>query len=247
MRTVTIPRSRVFHGPLAVVNRSHPLRGDIPADLAAPDDRYPDILMERRAARLLSACIRHVGGDQEIRPVSGWRSREEQQSIWDMTLAEEGTAFTRKYVAVPGCSEHQSGLAIDLGRAAKHIDFIRPAFPYDGVCGAFRRAAAGYGFVERYQKGTEEITGIAAEPWHFRYVGVPHARLMEENGLCLEEYVPFLRQGPRLCRLADGRAAQVFYVPCAGEETVLELPEGCCQVSGDNEGGFVVTLWRWRP
>ena len=46
MRTVTIPRSRVFHGPLAVVNRSHPLRGDIPTDLAAPDDRYPDILME---------------------------------------------------------------------------------------------------------------------------------------------------------------------------------------------------------
>ena len=44
MRTVTIPRSRVFHGPLAVVNRSHPLRGDIPTDLAAPDDRYPDIL-----------------------------------------------------------------------------------------------------------------------------------------------------------------------------------------------------------
>mgnify|MGYP000076158069 CR=1 FL=1 len=51
MRTVTIPRSRVFHGPLAVVNRSHPLRGDIPTDLAAPDDRYPDTLMERRAAR----------------------------------------------------------------------------------------------------------------------------------------------------------------------------------------------------
>ena len=147
MRTVTIPRSRVFHGPLAVVNRSHPLRGDIPTDLAG----------------------------QEIRPVSGWRSREEQQSIWDMALAEEGAAFTRKYVALPGCSEHQSGLAIDLGRACEPVDPICPDFPYDGVFGAFRRAAADYGFIERYQSGKEHLTGIAAEPWHFRYVGVPHA------------------------------------------------------------------------
>ena len=183
MRTVTIPRSRVFHGPLAVVNRSHPLRGDIPTDLAAPDDRYPDILMERRAARLLSACIRHVGGGQEIRPVSGWRSREEQQSIWDMALAEEGAAFTRKYVALPGCSEHQSGLAIDLGRACEPVDPICPDFPYDGVFGAFRRAAADYGFIERYQSGKEHLTGIAAEPWHFRYVGVPHARILVSHGL----------------------------------------------------------------
>ena len=197
MRTVTIPRSRVFHGPLAVVNRSHPLRGDIPTDLAAPDDRYPDTLMERRAARLLSACIRHVGGGQEIRPVSGWRSREEQQSIWDMALAEEGAAFTRKYVALPGCSEHQSGLAIDLGRACEPVDPICPDFPYDGVFGAFRRAAADYGFIERYQSGKEHLTGIAAEPWHFRYVGVPHARILVSHGLCLEEYPDFLREGGR--------------------------------------------------
>ena len=188
MRTVTIPRSRVFHGPLAVVNRSHPLRGDIPTDLAAPDDRYPDTLMERRAARLLSACIRHVGGGQEIRPVSGWRSREEQQSIWDMALAEEGAAFTRKYVALPGCSEHQSGLAIDLGLRGEEVDFIRPEFPYEGICQAFRARMARYGFIQRYPAGKERVTGIAHEPWHFRYVGTPHAQLMTERDLTLEEY-----------------------------------------------------------
>ena len=93
-------------------------------------------------------------------------------------MAESGLAFTHKYVAYPGCSEHQTGLAIDLGKAAGHIDFIRPAFPYDGTCGAFRRAAAAYGFIERYQKGKESLTGIAREPWHFRYVGLPHAAIM---------------------------------------------------------------------
>ena len=243
MRTVCLPGARVFTGPLVLVNRQHPLRCGTGDTLTAVDDRHPEIRLDRQAARLLSACIQKVGGGAEIVPVSGWRSQAEQQQIWDDTLSESGPDFTRKYVAYPGCSEHQTGLAIDLGRAAGYIDFIRPAFPYDGTCGAFRRAAASYGFIERYRRGKESLTGIAPEPWHFRYVGVPHARLMEENDLCLEEYSGFLRQRPRSCPLPDGRLAQVFYVPCAGEVTELQLPDGCCQISGDNVGGFIVTAW----
>ena len=228
---------------LLLVNATHPLRGFAGPDPVCVDARWPQVKLERRAAALLNACIRAVGGEAVIVPVSGWRSQAEQQQIWDDTLSESGPDFTRKYVAYPGCSEHQTGLAIDLGRAAGHIDFIRPAFPYDGTCGAFRRAAASYGFIERYRRGKESLTGIAPEPWHFRYVGAPHARLMEENGLCLEEYTDFLRERPRSCPLPDGRLAQVFYVPCAGEETEIQLPDGCCQISGDNVGGFVVTAW----
>ena len=108
---------------------------------------------------------------------------------------------------------------------------------------AFRQAAADYGFIQRYRREKDDLTGIAEEPWHFRYVGAPHARLMEENGLCLEEYPEFLRERPRSCPLPDGRLAQVFYVPCAGEETEIQLPDGCCQISGDNAGGFIVTAW----
>src|SRR5699024_8086208 len=148
-----------------------------------------------------SACIRQAGGVREIVPVSGWRSQDEQQRIWDDTLEESGPEFTCKYVAYPGCSEHQTGLAIDLGMVAGKIDFIRPAFPHDGACGAFRRLAAQYGFIERYRREKESLTGIAEEPWHFRYVGAPHAQLMESHGLCLEEYTALLRQGPRSCPL----------------------------------------------
>ena len=243
MRTVSLPREKVFTGPLVLVNRQHPLKTAVGNTLTAVDSRHPEILLDRQAARLLAACIQKVGGGAEIVPVSGWRSQTEQQHIWDDTLAESGADFTRKYVAYHGCSEHQTGLAIDLGKAAGHIDFIRPAFPYDGICGAFRRAAAAYGFIERYQRSKESLTGIAREPWHFRYVGAPHAQLMQQNGLCLEEYTDFLREGPRSCPLPDGRLAQVFYVPCAGEETEIQLPDGCCQISGDNVGGFVVTAW----
>ena len=88
---------------------------------------------DERAARLLAACIQAAGGAREIVPVSGWRSQAEQQAIWEDTLQRRGEAFTRQYVAVPGCSEHQTGLAIDLGRAAREIDFIRPDFPATGA------------------------------------------------------------------------------------------------------------------
>ena len=243
MRTVVLKAAQSRTGPLILVNRQHPLAAPSAGALTAVDSRRPEILLDRQAARLLAACLQRIGGTAEIVPVSGWRSQDEQQRIWDDTLAESGADFTRKYVAYPGCSEHQTGLAIDLGQAAEKIDFIRPAFPYDGICGAFRQAAADYGFIERYQPGKESLTGIAPEPWHFRYVGVPHARLMVENGLCLEEYVTFLRRQSRTCGLPGGQRALVFHVPCAGEETELQLPEGCCQISGDNAGGFIVTVW----
>ena len=97
--------------------------------------------------------------------------------------------------------------------------------------------------IQRYGREKEAVTHIAEEPWHFRYVGVPHALLMEQNRLCLEEYVPFLQSGVKICRLSNGRTARVSWLPCPGEEIQTEVPEGCWQVSGDNQGGFILTLW----
>ena len=180
-------------------------------------------------------------------PVSGWRSQAQQQAIWDDTLKTEGEVFTRQYVALPGCSEHQTGLAMDLALAAPEIDFIRPHFPQDGVCGLFRQLAARYGFVQRYRRHKEPLTGIAEEPWHFRYVGVPHARLMEENDLCLEEYRDFVRGNRPVCRLENGQTAQVTYLLCPQEPWDIPLPDGRCQISGDNVAGFFLTVWRDIP
>lgn len=66
-----------------------------------------------------------------------------------MHLQENGTEFTAKFVAMPGHSEHQTGLAIDLGLRQPDIDFIRPAFPYEGICQKFRELAPAFGFIER--------------------------------------------------------------------------------------------------
>ena len=243
MRTLKLRREHTAMGPLILVNPTHPLRPQPGPELVPADPHRPGVLLERRCARLLRACVQAVGGGGGIVPVSGWRSQAEQQAIWDDTMEREGEDFTRKYVALPGCSEHQTGLAIDLGEAAGEIDFIRPRFPEDGVCGAFRRAAAGYGFIQRYRREKEAVTTIAEEPWPFRYVGAPHAALMEENGLCLEEYRDFVAEKPRRCALAGGRAATVSWLPCPAEGLELPEPEGCWQISGDNAGGFFLTVW----
>ena len=175
-------------GALLLVNAAHAIQTSAAPDLVCVDPRWPEILLERRAAGLLNACIRAVGGEHTIVPVSGWRSREEQQAIWDDTLVKEGEVFTRQYVALPGCSEHQTGLAIDLGLASEEIDFIRPNFPYSGVCGSFRKLAADYGFILRYPPRKTEITGYAWEPWHIRYVTRSLALYLTLTGLTLEEF-----------------------------------------------------------
>ena len=244
MRTLKLRREQTARGPLILVNAAHPIADGPNPELAPADPRRPEILLERQAARLLDACVRAAGGWQAIVPVSGWRSLQEQRFIWADTWEKEGEDFTRKYVALPRCSEHQTGLAIDLGERAEHIDFIRPHSPEDGPCGQFGRLAADYGFLRRYRREKEAVTGIAEEPWHFRYVGAPHARLMEDNGLCLEEYGDFLRAGPRACTLSNGRRVTVSYLPCPREGTQLDLPDDACfQISGHNDGGFILTRW----
>ncbi len=237
-------RGGIHNGLLILVNAEHSIQ-HMERPALAPAVPGSDILLDTRAAAMLSGLISRIGAAGEIVPVSGWRSEAEQREIWDGSMSESGEEFTRKYVALPGCSEHQTGLAIDLALRADNIDFIRPEFPYDGVCGRFRALAADYGFVERYQSGKEGVTGIAAEPWHFRYVGRPHARIMCEMGLCLEEYVEYLRAYPYPERLLEVRG-EVYEaeVGFAGARDALGLPDAPYQVSGNNVDGYIYTLWR---
>lgn len=244
-----LEREQVYAGSLILVNEEFSLRRGEEETLTPAVIEYPGILMRREAAKRLRETFEKAGCAGEIVPVSGYRSAAEQAKIYEDSLRDNGAEFTRKYVALPYHSEHQTGLAIDLGLKKDVIDFIRPDFPYDGVCGAFRKAAPGCGFVERYPKGKEHITGIAHEPWHFRYVGRPHAGIMAAEGLTLEEYTEFVKRysAKAPLRWESGRErAEIFYVT-AGEDgrTEVVLPEGVTyQVSGNNVDGFIVTCWR---
>lgn len=245
---IRLKKEDIYRGSLILVNRLHAYREQADLELIAPFAEKEEILMKAEAAEQLLRALADIGGQQEIVPVSGWRSRMEQEKIWDDSLAENGPEFTKTYVAAPGHSEHQTGFAIDLGKRQEVIDFIRPDFPYEGICQRFRERAAVYGFVERYPAGKEALTGIGHEPWHFRYVGAPHAQIMKKEQLVLEEYISFLRAYPygvRPYRLhLQGRRVSVSYAAAEGGVTTLSAKGGSkYAISGNNADGFIVTSW----
>ena len=186
MKTIELQKENIYCGNLVLVNAAYPLRNHHMGSLIPADMRFPEILMKRDAAHLLQLALEKIHAGNAIVPVSGYRSRKEQSGIWNDSQRDNGDEFTRKYVALPNHSEHQTGLAIDLGANEKDIDFICPDFPYFGICDAFRKAAPDYGFIERYAKEKEDITGISHEPWHFRYVGKEFAKEIYEANVPFE-------------------------------------------------------------
>lgn len=249
MQTLKLRKEEIYCGNLLLVNARYPLRAGGIDNLVPADIRFPDVLVKREVANVLQLIFEKISAGNSVVPVSGFRSLEEQTNLYNTSLKDNGEDFTQKYVALPNHSEHQTGLAIDLGLNKKQIDFIRPDFPYDGICNEFRKAAPDYGFIERYAKNKEEITGISHEPWHFRYVGYPHSKIMEEKGLSLEEYTEFIKDydenGRCFFKRVHKADIEIYYVPANNDTTSINVPENCAyQISGNNTDGFVVTLWR---
>jgi len=121
----------------------------------------------------------------------GHRTVEEQQNLLDEKIQSymqqgfsqsQAEKMTKKWVAEPGTSEHELGIAVDINADASD--------EYNGVAYAWlAENAYTYGFIQRYPEGKKDITGIEHEPWHFRYVGVDVAKEIYERGICLEEYL----------------------------------------------------------
>lgn len=254
MRTFLLGPEALGEGSLILVNAAHPLRKQpAPASLGPALFWQPEILMDQRAASLLRQLVSSLTREDSIVAVSGYRSLNEQQSIYENAWKEHGAAFTSTYVALPNHSEHQTGLAIDLAEKREEIDFLCPKFPDTGVCGTFRRRAPRYGFIERYPKDKEHVTKIGWEPWHFRYVGFPHSRIMADLHLTLEEYIEYLKEFPWNSRPLSyhdgGISIQIGYQPCQPDgSAAVMIPEGNpFLVSGNNVDGYIVTVWKESP
>ncbi len=247
MMNIKLSDENIYHGSLILVNADHPMQTAEEEKLLPVTPEYPEVYLMREAVYILSMIFEKIHCGDNIVPVSGYRSAKEQTEIYQSSIRDHGEEFTRKFVALPYHSEHQTGLAVDLGLKKEVIDFICPDFPYDGICGRFRKVAPGYGFIERYPKGKEQITGIGHEPWHFRYVGYPHSEIMSAKNLTLEEYITFMKQYPYdsepLYWIKDGQPLEVFYVEAAKTGmTNIKLPEDSVYlVSGNNVDGFIVT------
>ena len=138
------------------------------------------------------ACFKQMQTDAlkegyEIFIDSSYRPYEYQERLFNSIASEKGLDHATKYVAPPGGSEHQTGLAIDVifRRNGEMIEEQKEDDPE--IMWLFSNSHK-YGFILRYPKGKEGITGFNFEPWHFRYVGRVLAQEIYQNGLTLEEY-----------------------------------------------------------
>lgn len=248
MKTIKLDKKMIYKGNLILVNEQYPMTWHIQEENLVHVGNHQK--MERNAARLLSKIFCHLNAQNKITCVSGYRSNQEQKLLYENSLKENGEEYTKKFVALPSSSEHETGLAIDLGLKAKWIDFICPNFPDDiGISHEFRKLAYDYGFIERYQEHKQTITHIGKEPWHFRYVGYPHSCIMKENDLCLEEYHEFIQKysiyQPYIYA-RNNHIIEIFYVAMKEMDSVeMVLKEDAIvQISGNNADGVIITAWR---
>lgn len=122
---------------------------------------------------------------------SAYRSIEQQQEIIDEYTIKYGLNYVKKYVAPIKTSEHHTGLALDLALVVngKKCSNNEEAFMHEDIYLETHKYLSEFGFILRYPKGKENITGYDYEPWHIRYVGKEAAELIYKNDLTLEEYV----------------------------------------------------------
>ncbi|MCI6640004.1 MAG: M15 family metallopeptidase [Pygmaiobacter massiliensis] len=174
---------------LILVNEATPLPDDwqvTPAQLdngECVDERILPALNE------LMQAAREQGVFLVVR--SGWRSAQQQQQILDekvQSFLDQGMELqsaqlaAADWVAQPGESEHETGLAVDLNQDPEHPESM-DAYSW------LAENAWQYGFIQRYPEGKAEITGISHEPWHYRYVGEQAAEEIWQQNICLEEYL----------------------------------------------------------
>ena len=122
---------------------------------------------------------------------SVYRSVARQKEIVAEFTQKYGADYVKQYVAVPGYSEHHTGLAVDICLVVdgKIIDDNDEMIAQREIFAQIHPLLAEYGFILRYPQGKESVTGYSYEPWHFRYVGIETAKKISGAGLVMEEYM----------------------------------------------------------
>ena len=187
---------------MILVNRNHKLSSDyVPTDLVYY--KNSDYKLEKTCAAALSEMIDDCPGETLVL-YSGYRSYKRQydkyygkinQYISQGYTREKAIQLTDQYYAPPGGSEHHTGLAADicLPSIVNKYGQLHESFAGTTQGKWLKSNAHKYGFILRYDKGKEKITGYNYEPWHFRYVGKDHAKKIYESGLTFEEYIQSLK------------------------------------------------------
>lgn len=168
------PSSPTYVKGVLIASKEHPL----------PKDYAPGESTEARNAFNEMAKDAEKAG-YELVAFSTYRSYDYQVNLFNNYAERNGIEAANRYSAKPGESEHQTGLSFDVGEVGKEDQW----FEYTDASKWMANHAHKYGFIVRYPKGKEDITGYIYEPWHLRYLGTDLAVKVKESGLTLEEYL----------------------------------------------------------
>lgn len=241
----------IHTGELILVNNWNyyhfPAEEDLTCIYENKSDSYivarTDTVIAPAAMEALNALLdafREQGGSKSVNVVAGYRTEEFQQHLFDQSVERNGLEHAKKYVAQPGGSEHHTGFAVDF--SILNGDGSSADYDGTGEYAWINQNCHDYGYIVRYETGKEELTGIWDEPWHFRYLGAPHATKLAELDLCMEEYIDYLKdytfEGQHLTIQCAAGEYEVWYT----QGTEVYLPDnGEYIVSGNNTDGIIVT------
>jgi zinc D-Ala-D-Ala carboxypeptidase len=187
---------------MALVNKQFGLPDTfLPNDLVRPNvsfsfgnQKIDKSLMRKEAAVALEKMFREAKRNEiELFAVSGYRSYDYQEALFQAEVDRVGLDKAVEAVAVPGQSEHQTGLAMDISSRGENM-LLTAEFGNSKEGKWLTANAHRFGFILRYPKGKESITGYQYESWHFRYIGIKAALIIYKNNWTLEEYFQLVKK-----------------------------------------------------
>lgn len=176
--SIQLPEEPAIVNGILLANKQHPL----------PSDYAPGVDPEAKEA---FEAIRKeaLNSGMDLVAFSTFRDFNRQKELYEGYVVKDGQEKADRYSARPGFSEHQTGLAFDIGETGKEEHWAAPSFGDTEAGRWLAENAYRYGFILRYPEGKEQLTGYMHESWHFRYVGKQAAKEIYEADITLEEYL----------------------------------------------------------
>lgn len=163
---------------------------DIPINLIKVNSLYKENIMLENTTynQFLKLRDKVLEKNYQIEIESGYRDYDYQNGIYEKLIEEKGYDYANKFIAKPGCSEHQTGLCLDFCLWKDNKFLIEHELKELDIIDYIHNILCNYGFILRYPKGKENITGYGYEPWHIRYVGLDLAKYLYQENITLDEY-----------------------------------------------------------
>lgn len=233
-------QEQVHKGDLLLVNNQYPIsrdsiKTDI-VDVSKQEDRNPGFVLMDSKLMLSQEVLEQFqymiaaaaeDGIHSFLMSSGYRDWDKQEELYQQKGAD--------YALPAGHSEHNLGLSLDIGSTVNVMEEA-PEGKW------LAEHSWKYGFILRYPRDRSDITGIQYEPWHFRYVGLPHSAIMYQKNLVLEQYLDLLQEKKDIDTTVGNDQYHIRYYDATSATTILLPQHGDYDISGDNKQGIIVTV-----